>query len=268
MRARATPLCVRVLRLLRLAGHLLAGSWVTWARFPRLDAAAREREIRRWSRALLDILNVRLRLPEEPVALPPRCVLVSNHVSWLDVFVVFAVRPAVFVAKSDVRRWPLVGGLCARAGTLFIERGNGRHALHINGQVAATLAAGRVFAVYPEGTTTDGRTLRPFHRALFQPAIDAAATLQPVAIRYTDPGGAWSGAPIYVDDMSLGDSLWRLVSTRELVAELRFAAPIAAAGMHRRELARRAETAIAAALGLPPPHTTPGRAPDPPGAPP
>ncbi|MCZ7565860.1 MAG: 1-acyl-sn-glycerol-3-phosphate acyltransferase [Burkholderiales bacterium] len=268
MRAHFTPIHVRFLRLLRVAGHLLAASWITWARFPRLDPAAREREIRRWSRALLDILNVRVHLAQGPVALPPRCVLVSNHVSWLDVFVVFAVQPAVFVAKSDVRRWPLVGALCERAGTLFIERGSGRHAVHVNGQVAATLAAGRVFAVYPEGTTTDGRTMRPFHRALFQPAIDAAATLQPVAIRYTGPDGAWSGAPVYIDDMSLCDSLWRLVSTQELVAELRFAAPIAAAGTHRRELAHRAETAIAAALGLPAPHRAPGRAPDPPTAPP
>lgn len=267
MRAHATSVPLRIVRLLRLAAHLAAGLWITRTRFPRLGREAQEREIRRWSRALLDILAVRLRLDGVPSALPPRCVVVSNHISWLDVFLVFAVQPAVFVAKSDVRRWPLVGALCARAGTLFIERGNGRHAMHINGQVAATLAAGRVFAVYPEGTTTDGRTLRPFHRALLQSAIDAGATLQPVAIRYTDPDGAWSAAPVYIDDMSLGDSLWRLVSARELVAELRFTAPIPAADAHRRDLARRAETAIASALGLRPPDRAPGRAPDPRAAP-
>jgi 1-acyl-sn-glycerol-3-phosphate acyltransferase len=267
MRTHLTPVPVRLVRLLRVAGHLAVGLWITWLRYPKLGRDAQEQEVRRWSRTLLDILNVRLRLADAPAELPARCVVVANHISWLDVFLVFAVQPAVFVAKSDVRSWPLVGTLCARVGTLFIERGNNRHALHVNGQVAATLAAGRVFAVYPEGTTTDGRSMRPFHRALLQPAIDAEATLQPVAIRYTGSDGAWSPAPIYVDDMSFGDSLWRLVSARELVAELRFTSPIPAAGAHRRELARRAESAIAAALGIAPPRRTPERAPDPPAAP-
>jgi 1-acyl-sn-glycerol-3-phosphate acyltransferase len=188
-------------------------------------------------------------------------------VSWLDIMTIFAVRPAVFVAKEDVRRWPVIGKLCAQAGTLFIERGRGHHARHINGRVATTLLAGRVFAMFPEGTTSDGRILNRFHRALFQSAVDAEAVLQPVGIRYTDPDGAWTDAPAFVGDMSLVGSIWRLVSAQTLVAELRFAAAIPARNLHRRELAQQAETAIAGVLDLAPPGRPPETRSGPPDAP-
>ena len=255
---------LRIVRAVRIVGHIVRGLWITGLRFPRLDAAGQDREIRRWARHLLGILNVRVACLNAPDALPSRSILVANHVSWLDIMTVFAVQPAVFIGKNDIRRWPLIGPLCAQAGTIFIERGNRRHARRINGRVADTLSAGRVIAMFPEGTTTDGRVLYPFHRALFQSAVDADAVLQPVGIRYTDAAGAWTDAPAFVGDMSLVASIWRLVSTRELVAELRFAAPIAAGNGHRRDLARLAEAAIARALGLaPPPHREPALPVDP-----
>ena len=105
--------------------------------------------------------------------------------------------------------------------------------------------------------TTDGRVLNPFHRALFQSAVDADAMLQPVGIRYTCPNGTWTDVPAYVGEMSMVESLWRIVSTRALVAELHFAPPIAARNGHRRDLAQLAETAIAGALNLAPPRRSP-----------
>jgi 1-acyl-sn-glycerol-3-phosphate acyltransferase len=262
-----TSLPIRVVRIVRIVGHVVRGLWVTGIRFPRLDAAGQDNELRRWARRLLAILNVRVTCLNEPATLPPRCVLVANHVSWLDIMTIFAVRPAVFVAKEDVRRWPVIGKLCAQAGTLFIERGRGHHARHINGRVATTLLAGRVFAMFPEGTTSDGRILNRFHRALFQSAVDAEAVLQPVGIRYTDPDGAWTDAPAFVGDMSLVGSIWRLVSAQTLVAELHFAAAIPARNLHRRELAQQAETAIAGVLDLAPPGKPLETRSDPPDAP-
>jgi 1-acyl-sn-glycerol-3-phosphate acyltransferase len=250
----ALPL--RVLRLVRLAGHIARGLWVTHRRFPRLDAAGQDHELRRWSRHLLAILNVQVVCLNEPASLPPRSVLVANHVSWLDIMTIFAVRPAVFVAKDDILDWPVIGRLCERAGTLFIARGNRRHARQINDHVASTLSGGRVIAIFPEGTTTDGRSLNPFHRALFQGAVDAEAVLQPVGIRYTGPDGEWSDAPAFVGDMSLLESIWRLVSARSLRAELRFAPQIEASNGHRRSLAELSEGAIASALDLPSPRRT------------
>jgi 1-acyl-sn-glycerol-3-phosphate acyltransferase len=262
-----TSLPTRIIRIVRVVGHVVRGLWVTGVRFPRLDAAGQDNELRRWARRLLAILNVRVACLNEPATLPPRCVLVANHVSWLDIMTIFAVRPAVFVAKDEVRRWPVIGRLCAQAGTLFIERGRGHHARHINGRVATTLSTGRVFAMFPEGTTSDGRILNRFHSALFQSAVDAAAVLQPVGIRYTDSDGAWSDAPAFVGDMSLVESVWRLVSAPTLVAKLHFAAAIPASGLHRKQLAQQAATAIAGVLDLAPPGTPPGTRPDPPDAP-
>jgi 1-acyl-sn-glycerol-3-phosphate acyltransferase len=267
MRNHPTPLHVRLIRITRVAGHIVRGLWVTGVRFPRLDAAGQDHELRRWARHLLAILNVRVTCLNEPAALPPRSVLVANHVSWLDVMAIFAVRPAVFIAKDEIRRWPVVGPLCAQAGTLFIERGRQRHARQINGRVADTLSKGRVFAMFPEGSTTDGRSLNPFHRALFQSAVDTDAVLQPVGIRYTGPDGAWTDAPAFVGDMSLVESIWRVVSARGLVAELRFAPPIPANNGHRGDLARLAESAIAGALDLAPPRRTPVSRSDPRAAP-
>jgi 1-acyl-sn-glycerol-3-phosphate acyltransferase len=258
---------VRLLRIVRVAGHIVRGLWVTGVHFPRLDAAGQNHEIRRWARRLLAILNVRVACLNAPETLPRRCVLVANHVSWLDVMTVFAVQPSVFVAKDEVRRWPLLGRLCAQAGTLFIARGNRRHAKRINGCVGETLSTGRVFAMFPEGTTTDGRSLNPFHRALFQSAVDAEATLQPIGIRYTRPDGTWSDAPAYFGDRSITESLWRIVSSRSLVAELHFAPPIEARNGHRRDLAELAEQVIAGVLGLAPPRRTPETRSDPRDAP-
>lgn len=257
MHNKPASLPIRLARILRIAGHVVRGLWVTAVRFPCLDAAGQNREIRHWARRLLAILNVRVSCLNEPDALPPRCVLVANHVSWLDVMTIFAVHPAVFVAKDEVRRWPMVGRLCAQAGTLFIARGNRRHARRINGSVGQALSTGRLVAMFPEGTTTDGRVLNPFHRALFQSAVDADAMLQPVGIRYTCPNGTWTDVPAYVGEMSMVESLWRIVSTRALVAELHFAPPIAARNGHRRDLAQLAETAIAGALNLAPPRRSP-----------
>lgn len=250
-----SSLPVRLVRLARAGGHVVRGLWVTGVRFPRLDAAGQNREIRRWASRLLAILNVRVTCLNEPATLPPRCVLVANHVSWLDVMTIFAVQPAVFVAKDEIRRWPVIGRLCAQAGTLFIARGNHRHAMRINGRVAHTLARGRVFAMFPEGKTSDGRSLNRFHRALFQSAVDAEAVLQPVGIRYSGADGAWTDAPAYVGDTSFVQSIWRIVSARELVAQLHFAPAIPTNNGHRKDLARLAERAIAGALALEPPHS-------------
>jgi 1-acyl-sn-glycerol-3-phosphate acyltransferase len=258
---------VRFARIVRVAGHIVRGLWVTGVHFPRLDPAGQNREIRRWARHLLAILDVRVACLNAPGALPERCVLVANHVSWLDVMTIFAVQPSVFVAKDEVRRWPLLGRLCAQAGTLFIARGNHRHAKRINGCVGETLSMGRVFAMFPEGTTTDGRSLKPFHRALFQSAVDAEATLQPIGIRYTRPDGTWTDVPAYVGDISMLESLWRLVSSRSLVAELHFARPIEARNGHRRDLAELAERVIADVLELPPPRRSPEIRSDPRAAP-
>lgn len=268
MRPRSTPVPARIARVLRLAAHLARGLWIVRTRYARLPPAAQDDELRRWSRALLAILRVEVRAHNAPQTLPERCLLVSNHVSWLDVFALYAVAPGLFVAKSEIRAWPVVGGLVRRVGTLFIERGSRRHVHRTNARVAAALATGRLVAVCPEGTTTDGRTVAHFHAALLQPAIDARAGVLPVTLRFLDGDGAHTDAPNYVGDVSLARSVWRIAATPGMTVELRFGPCVNTEGAHRRTLAQRLHGIIAHDLGLPPARTRSGTPADPRAAPP
>lgn len=176
--------------------------------------------------------------------LPGNVLIVANHISWLDIFVLNAVQPSRFVARADLARWPLVGRLIADCGTLFIERGRGRDAHRINRDARAALEAGDVIAIFPEGKTSDGSELLPFHGSLLQPVIDALGQVQPMAIRYCGSDGARIGAVTYAGDTSFLTSLWQVLGQRRIVVLLDLASPLAAHGRHRRHLAREAEHAI------------------------
>jgi 1-acyl-sn-glycerol-3-phosphate acyltransferase len=269
---RRVALADTLLRLARLGTHLAHGLWIVQTRYARLAPAEQDRILAGWSRKLLAILRVRVAAHNAPALIPERCLLVSNHVSWLDIFAVYAVAPSLFVAKSDIRGWPLVGRLVTRVGTLFIERGSRRHARATNERVVAALASGRLVSVCPEGTTTDGRTMKHFHAALLQPAIDAGAAVLPVALRYRARDGGETDAAAYIGEMSLVASMWRIACEPGLQVELRFAAAIDARHRQRRELAALARAVIAHELNLPaayPPaaNTAPGTAAGPPDGP-
>ncbi len=238
---------IALVRALRLAFHLARGLLLATI-YPWLPAAIRSYILRCWSRGLLRIFNVRVELDCEERDALRSGLIVTNHISWLDVFVLNAVLPMRFVAKSEVRGWPVIGWLCARAQTLFIERGRARSAARINLQLVELLQRGERLAIFPEGTTTDGAQVAHFHSSLLQPAIDAGAAVHPLAIRYEDADGGRSTAAAYIDDMSFGASMWNILSTPQLHVRLIAAAPLAAQGMDRRSLTRTAHERISAAL--------------------
>ena len=245
---------LRIIRVLRLACHVLQAMIITAAVFPFLSAAQRRVRVRRFSRQLLGILAVRLKVSgEAPRAQDLPAMLVANHVSWLDIFAINAAHAMRFVAKAEIRGWPVIGWLCAQAGTLFIERAQRRHTVNINQQMAAGLRSGDTFAIFPEGIITSGDILLPFHASLLQPALECGAQLFPVAIRYTRADGTLCYEADYVGAKTLVDSL-RLMLTQPVIhVHLQFLPPITVDSRHRRELALSAETVIAAALNLPAP---------------
>jgi 1-acyl-sn-glycerol-3-phosphate acyltransferase len=247
--ARPTPLPVRVVRTLRVAAHLAEALATTVVIFPLVDADRRNALMKGWSRRLLRMLRVDSRLHgHSPEGAGGNVLIVANHISWLDIFVLMSVRPARFVAKSELRRWPLMGTLITRVGTLYVERAR-RHDTHkVNRRAAEALARGDVLAIFPEGTTTDGTSLLPFHGSLLQPIVDAEGHVLPVTIRYRTPGGLHSDAAAYVGDMSILESFWRLTGEPALVVEMHVASPLPARQKHRRELSRAAENVIRAAL--------------------
>ena len=257
------PLPQRALRATRVVVHVLGGVALTGAVFPFLAAPRRDAIKRRWSRKLLHLLRVEARLHGAIDGHGGNVLLVANHVSWLDIFVLNAHRPARFVAKAELAGWPVAGRLIKGAGTIFVDRERRRDTRRVNHHAAQALAAGDVVAVFPEGTTTDGATLLRFHASLLQPIVEAQGHVQPIAIRYRDATGAHSTVPAYVGDESFARSFWRVCSTRRLVVDVHAAPALAAHGTNRRELARAAEEAIRTALGLSGAVTAPGRSGDP-----
>ncbi|MBU1214875.1 MAG: 1-acyl-sn-glycerol-3-phosphate acyltransferase [Gammaproteobacteria bacterium] len=236
---------VALLRAFRLALHIGYGLLMAVI-YPRFSASMRRRILQNWSADLLSIFNVKLEAAD--LSALRNGLIVSNHISWLDIFVLNSVLPMRFVAKSEVRRWPAIGWLCARANTLFIERGNARAAARINKQLGELMQLGESLAVFPEGTSTDGAQVAHFHASLLQPAIDAQVPLHPIAIRYQNEDGARSSAAAYIDDISFGASLWTLLNTPKLHVRLLPTPALHAADFARRELAQRAHESISAAL--------------------
>ncbi len=247
---RPTPFAKRLSRLILLALHLLRALGIAAFLYQGKSPAQQAKIRQRWSRELLLLLHIKLIPVDTPETVPERCLLVSNHVSWLDIFVINAVLPATFVSKADVAKWPLVGWMCTRAGTLYIERGSKSGARRANQGIAGALASGAVVAICPEGTTTYGDDLLPFHAALFQPAVEANAAVLPVALRYHDIKNNLCRSAAYVGEDSLLDSIWAIVSTRHMRATVTFMPLIGPTGGSRRELARAAEAAIGSEMGV------------------
>jgi 1-acyl-sn-glycerol-3-phosphate acyltransferase len=235
------------LRLARVMVHLAAGLATCALVFPLVSLATRERLTRRWSRKLLGLCRVSVeQTPGAPVL--EHALIVANHVSWLDIFVINALHPCRFVAKAEIRSWPVLGWLAAAAGTVFIARGNRRELRHIFKGLVTVLQEGQRVAFFPEGTTSRQGEVLPFHANLFEAAIDAKVAVQPYALSYVDASGAYHHAVDYTGDTSFVDSLFTILEGKPVIARLQPLAPIDATGAHRRELAESAQEAVGAAL--------------------
>ncbi|MFT3757294.1 lysophospholipid acyltransferase family protein [Thauera sp.] len=239
---------MRAWRYLRLALHLLVGVLTLLLAVPFCTRPTLLDLRRRWSRRLLDILGLRLQL--QGAAIEPGTMLVANHISWVDIFVINAVAPSAFVSKAEVRNWPVIGWLSARSDTIFLRRGSRGHARIINAEIAALLDAGDNVAIFPEGTTTDGSHVLHFHAALLQPAIACGHAVQPLALSYRRPDGSYSRAPAYDGELTLGQCLANIVAERETVACVSAAPPVETRdGIDRRSLAHAARATIMRGIG-------------------
>ena len=217
----------------------------------------RERLKSSWAIALLASLGVEVEADLRHAL--PGALLVANHVSWIDIYVINAALPAAFVSKEEVRHWPLIGWLAAKNDTVFLRRGSRGHARIINQEIAGLLEKGRYIAVFPEGTTTDGTHLLHFHAALIQPALAAGRPVLPIGISYWEPNGQRSLAPRYDGTISLGECTRAILGRKRLIARLVTTPVCGRNGEDRRQVAAMAREAIALAAGLPPPSNPPGK---------
>ena len=244
-----TPAWARITRFCRVLAHIAGGLATTVFVFPWIGPSRKRALIRRWSRQLLQMLSVRRRVTwQHEGGMRGHVLIVANHISWLDIFVLNSQQPVRFIAKAELARLPVIGHLCANAGTLFIERERRRDTHAVNGRTVAALERGDLVAVFPEGTTSDGTRLLKFHSSLLQPIVDAHGVVQPIAIRYRTPADEYSDAPAFVGDLTMVGSLWRITGERSLVAEITILPQLPAAGRTRRELSSDAAAAIQTVL--------------------
>jgi len=232
-------------RLILLITWVLAGLVTVMAFFPVLRLGPRQWLIRHWSRVLMACCGVKIRWRGQPKR-EGAVLWVANHVSWVDIFVMDSVRAVSFIAKSDIRKWPLLGWLVAGAGTLFIERGR-RHAVRAVGhQMNARFARGEAIGLFPEGTTSLGLDVAPFHTSLFEPALRAGVDIQPVALLFLH-GEERTTRYAFVGDQTLVHNIWNLLTATGTVVELVFCPVTSAAEcaeLGRAGVAARSERMI------------------------
>jgi 1-acyl-sn-glycerol-3-phosphate acyltransferase len=207
----------------------------------------------RWTQQLNRILGLHCHVSGKPSTKP--ALLVANHISWLEIIALGSLQPTRFLAKDDVRRWPLIGALAAIGGTLFIHRHSNSALRRTQTEVAQALRAGQRVLIFPEGTTTDGQQVKRFHSGLFEAARSAHCTIQPIAIRYSRGNEVDRLAP-FIDDDAFIPHLWHILQRGNTHITVHFCAPLPRLES-RQQLAQRSRESIVVALAkVPLPETT------------
>lgn len=213
-----------------------------WARGRSGSMTHRVEWCHRWGRAYARLLGVRARVHG---TFPKRGLLASNHLSYLDIVVQASCSRLVFVSKHEVKNWPVVGILTRCAGTLFIRREQRGDVKRLAEAFAPIIDSGFVVTLYPEGTSTGGDRVLPFHSSLFEPAAANGWPVTPVWIGYEVPGGDPSEDVAYWKDMTFLPHLLRLFTLREIHAVIRVGSPLPP-GLNRKQLAKQLHEQVCA----------------------
>lgn len=236
--------------------HTLLGLTIATFVLPISTASCKARLIQWWCKNLLAAFNLRVSshgyIPAQNAQLTTT-MFVANHISWSDIHAINSIITLRFIAKSEIKNWPVFGYLVSRANTLFIDRSKKRDAKRTIDVAVQSLQAGDNLCLFPEGTTSDGTVLYPFKSSLIQAAIEANASIWPVAIRYPHPNGGVNIDVAYAGETTLVQSMQKILSQQQPVIELHFLKPIAAedvAKQDRRELTLHIEALIRQHLAL------------------
>jgi len=203
------------------AGVIILNYFLTAARAPKdQERLARAAWLSRSSRRHLRIFGYSASVSGD---IPRRGLLISNHLSYLDVLAISAVTPAVFVSKAEVRRWPLFGWFATIAGTVFVARERRTQVGEVNREIEIALAAGALVVIFPEGTSTNGETLLPFRTSLLEPATGGHHEISVGWLHYEVPGGDARQDVCYWGGHSFVPHLLNLLGQKNIRATLRFA---------------------------------------------
>ena len=237
----------RFLTVLRIIGQVFKGCFILLLVFPWLNAEQRHQSIRKWCKQLLGIFQMRLSVIGVEHLEDAHYLMAANHISWIDIHVINAFKPHYFVAKSEVASWPIFGWMAKQLGTLFIERGKSNSIRNMIQEIAEQLSQ-KAICIFPEGTSTDGWQVAPFKPNLFEAAIVASAPVYLLAIQYFDlQTGKKTTAPAFIGDMGLVDSMWNLICSPPICAQISISEKLPAL-KDRKALAELSQSLIAAQL--------------------
>ncbi len=232
--------------------HVLKGILTLLIFFPCADQHSKRLHIQKWSIKLLNIFGLRLNVINSAILPNIPYLLSSNHISWMDIHAINAFQPIRFVAKSEVRSWPIFGWMAQQLGTVFINRGSSRHAVQVVSNMIKVLQTESI-CIFPEGTSTDGRTVKPFKANLFEAAVIDQIPMYSLAIEYIDLNtGLRSDVAAFIGDMGLLESMTNILKHRYLQVNLCFLScpdMVLEASIDRKWLAMYSQEQISSYLG-------------------
>ena len=246
-------LIVRIYRIVRIFCHTIIGLIIAAVILPTLSKESKKSLIKWWCGGLLRAFHIKVKtFGNLPPASTKGVMFVANHVSWADIHALNSQIASRFIAKAEIRAWPVFGYLASKANPLFIDRSKRQVAAKLVEITAESLADGDNLCFFPEGTTTDGTHLLAFKSSVLQAAINAKTLIWPVAIRYINLDGSINTAMAYAGETGLLESMQRIIRQKNALVELHFLTPIDASNQSRRDLTHQAYDAIITKLALQP----------------
>lgn len=241
-----------LIKYTRLILSFIEAFWILWVRCPGLLREEKWTEIQNWSQRTLRIMGVTVRVQagqDVSAMFTTPQLLVSNHVSWLDVLVIQSLQPSVFVAKKEVRAWPVVGAIAQACEVVFVDRGSPSSARQMVADVKDALARGYRVTGFPEGTSTEGLDVRMFHANLFEAAIAQSVEVHPLALRYTHAAtGAHCQVAAFVGDIGFVASLHKVMRAESITVNVCLGEALSPQGHSRRTLAQLSHRSVSAQL--------------------
>lgn len=237
-------------RCFKLISHIIAGIFCATFVLPLASSRIKQQLIRWWCARNLTILNIQLhstgQIPNSTTYKTQGCMFIANHISWVDILALMSVVTVRFIAKSEIRSWPVFGYLAARANVIFIDRSKRQEAKRMQSISVDCLNKGELLCFFPEGTTTDGTHMLPFKGSIVQAAIEAKAILQPVGIFYPNEDQTANIEMAFAGDTTLVASMHTILKQPSATVQLHYFAPInlAETALDRRALTLQAQTAI------------------------
>jgi 1-acyl-sn-glycerol-3-phosphate acyltransferase len=228
--------------------------WILWIKFPKLSKEQKLLEIQKWSQTALDIIGIHITpktSADQMKSSVTPLLLVANHVSWVDVLIIQSIQPSIFVAKSEVQQWPIIGSIATACGVIFVNRSSPSSARRMVDDVSNALHHGYCVAGFPEGTSSEGISVNLFHANIFEAAINHHTSVQPLAIRYTNPQtGELCVKAAFIGEIGFLQSLHQVITSNGVIAKVHIGDMLSPQGHSRRTLAHLSHRSVITQLEL------------------